>query len=78
MQITTISLFVFVFVFVCEITKIIIIIIGSNSNNSKLLCLRVTYSCSRKPLVNLVIYQREVDKRKLTAVASFEKLTFRA
>ena len=27
---------------------------------------------------HLVIYQREVDKGKLTAVASFEKLTFRA
>ena len=26
----------------------------------------------------LVSYQREVDKGKLTAVASFEKLTFRA
>ena len=28
--------------------------------------------------IHLVIYQREVDKGKLTAVASFEKLTFRA
>ena len=27
---------------------------------------------------HLVTYQREVDKGKLTAVASFEKLTFRA
>ena len=27
---------------------------------------------------HLVSYQREVDKAKLTAVASFEKLTFRA
>ena len=27
---------------------------------------------------HLVSYQREVDKGKLTAVASFEKLTFRA
>ena len=27
---------------------------------------------------HLVGYQREVDKDKLTAVASFEKLTFRA
>ena len=28
-------------------------------------------------LTKLVSYQREVDKSKLTAVASFEKLTFR-
>ena len=27
---------------------------------------------------HLVSYQREVDKGKLTAVASFEKVTFRA
>ena len=27
---------------------------------------------------NLVSYKREVDKGELTAVASFEKLTFRA
>ena len=27
---------------------------------------------------HLVSYQREVDKGKLTAVVSFEKLTFRA
>ena len=27
---------------------------------------------------HLVSYQREVDKGKLTAVASFEKMTFRA
>ena len=27
---------------------------------------------------HFVSYQREVDKGKLTAVASFEKLTFRA
>ena len=27
---------------------------------------------------HLLSYQREVDKGKLTAVASFEKLTFRA
>ena len=27
---------------------------------------------------DFVSYQREVDKGKLTAVASFEKLTFRA
>ena len=27
---------------------------------------------------HLVSYQREVDKGELTAVASFEKLTFRA
>ena len=27
---------------------------------------------------HLVSYQREVDKGKLTSVASFEKLTFRA
>ena len=30
-----------------------------------------------KVLLLLVTYQREVDKAKLTAVASFEKLTFR-
>ena len=29
-------------------------------------------------IMYLVSYQREVDKGKLTAVASFEKLTFRA
>ena len=31
-----------------------------------------------KYFFHLVSYQREVDKGKLTAVASFEKLTFRA
>ena len=31
-----------------------------------------------KTLQKEVIYQREVDKGKLTAVASFEKLRFRA
>ena len=38
----------------------------------KLLC------CVGGQVKHLVSYQREVDKGKLTAVANFEKATFRA